>query len=157
MTKRKTKEHNNCLQCNTLLKGKSQQKFCCIKCGYIWRKNNIYKYKYSYAHRNKSPYNFMRSLLSKKYGERKEISPEFLQKLYEKQNGLCAISGIEMSYVAGQGRIGTNISIDRIDPDKGYTQDNIQLVTCDVNRIKGVLSMNELYELCTNIIKNKKV
>lgn len=56
------------------------------------------------------------------------ITKEDLMILWKSQNGKCAISGLDMTYELGEGRLYTNVSIDQIIPSKGYTADNIQLV-----------------------------
>lgn len=48
------------------------------------------------------------------------------------------------------------MSIDRIDPNKGYTKDNVQLVCAQVNMMKSDMSLEELYMFCEAMIKNKK-
>ena len=158
MTKRIQKKIHNCINCNKPLPENStaNRKFCNNKtCGVAWRTKNVYRYKYTFAHRSSSPRNFLMSLRNKKGGVRKELSLDYLLKLFEDQRGLCAISGIPMTYIAGEGRVGTNISIDRINPNIGYKEDNIQLVTRDVNIFKGQMTMDELYDLCTLILKNR--
>lgn len=44
--------------------------------------------------------------------------------MWNKQKGKCALTGIPMT-VTKSGRTNTNISIDRIDSNKGYTKDNV--------------------------------
>ena len=131
------------------------KKYCSHNCAVTYRTKHVYKYKYTSIHRSKSPKSFMLGLLTKKDGKRSRLSIEFLEKLYNDQKGLCAISGVSMTFKSGKGRIGTNISIDQIKAGQGYTEDNVQLVTCDANRVKGTLTMDELYSLCKSIIFNR--
>lgn len=42
-------------------------------------------------------------------------------------------------------------SIDRIDNDKGYTEDNVQLVHKDVNMMRGSLDDEKFKQLCIKI------
>src|SRR5690606_29496555 len=79
---------------------------------------------------------------------------ELLSKYYN-QNGLCAISGIKMTYILGGGRKNKNISIDRIDSTKGYTNDNTQLVCSQVNMMKGDMTTEDLIYFCKEIINNQ--
>lgn len=72
------------------------------------------------------------------------MSLDFLEDLYNKQNGKCAISGFDMTYITGSGRVPTNISIDRIDSNIGYVRDNVQLVCIQANKMKAELTMKEL-------------
>lgn len=75
-------------------------------------------------------------------------------KLGKAQNGKCAISGLDMTYELGEGRIYTNVSIDQIMPSKGYTIDNIQLVCMAVNQLKSDLDMDTILILCSAIVDN---
>jgi hypothetical protein len=57
-----------------------------------------------------------------------------------------------MTYVAGSGRITTNISLDRIDSSVGYVRGNVQFVCNVVNRIKQELLQEELLLWCKRIL-----
>lgn len=46
------------------------------------------------------------------------ITKEDLLTVWKAQNGKCAISGLDMTYELGEGRIYTNVSIDQIMPSK---------------------------------------
>lgn len=81
------------------------------------------------------------------------ISKEDLISLYEKQNHKCALSGIEMTTIKKQGRFPNNASVDRINPGKDYSIDNIRLVCNHVNMMKSNLSDEELINYCQAIIK----
>ena len=76
-----------------------------------------------------------------------------LYELWNKQNGKCALSGIDMTTNSYVGRVSTNISIDKIDPTKGYTKSNIQLVCSATNMMKGSLTMNEFIFFCKSILE----
>lgn len=81
-----------------------------------------------------------------------DITLDYLIYLWNKQQGKCALSGIKMTTVLYDGRIPTNVSLDRIDTKKGYTMDNVQLVCMACNQMKNDLSMDELYSFCKNIV-----
>jgi hypothetical protein len=51
--------------------------------------------------------------------------------LYNKQEGKCAFSKLPMTWKEEPKH--HNISIDRIDPEKGYQEDNVRLVCVWVN------------------------
>jgi hypothetical protein len=94
-----------------------------------------------------------------KNGGRKEcgihkITIEDIEELYEIQEGKCALSGQELSFTYNDLNI---ISIDRIDSDKGYTKDNIQLTTSIVNQAKSNLSDEVFQEMCINVAENAGV
>ena len=54
----------------------------------------------------------------------------------------CAYTGTPMTHKRGTGRVGTNISLDRIDNTKGYTKDNITFCTADFNDLKGSVTID---------------
>lgn len=80
-----------------------------------------------------------------------------LEELWQEQGGKCAITGVEMTHVSGEGRVYTNVSIDRVDSTAGYTRDNIRLVCVIVNIMKHTMSDEELLEWCRLILKDKRV
>jgi hypothetical protein len=84
------------------------------------------------------------------------IDLDYLKQIWNKQEGKCALSQINMTYLSNKGRILTNLSIDRIDSKKGYIKDNIQFVCISVNQMKSDLTLDELYFFCESILKNKK-
>lgn len=84
------------------------------------------------------------------------ISKEDLLNLWNQQNGLCKISKIPMTFEMDEGRIYTNISIDQIEPGKGYTLDNIQLVCSGVNQLKSNWDMDTVLYICKSIVENYK-
>jgi hypothetical protein len=106
------------------------------------------------------------NLLSKRYaglvsrakekGLLVDFDKDFLHYLWEKQKGLCAITGIEMTTLVFKGRTLTNVSIDRIDSNKGYLKNNTQLVCMVINQMKSNLTQEELLFFCNKIIKYEK-
>ena len=70
--------------------------------------------------------------------------------LLEAQSGLCALTGVPLTFHAvpdGDRRaLSSAASIDRIDNSLGYCRDNIQLVTTTANRMKGALTERALLE-----------
>lgn len=85
-----------------------------------------------------------------------DITENDLKSLYEQQDGLCALSGIKMTFKPGtRKRINnTKLSVDRINNSKGYTKDNIQLITWQANMAKGAWTNKQLINMCKNIIKH---
>ena len=103
---------------------------------------------------------FFRSKLVKIKEDRRKISSdltlEILITLWNKQEGICAISGEKMSYQRHRRKENMSIcSIDRIDSSKGYTLNNVQLVCWMVNRMKGEHITEELINWCNSIIKHQ--
>jgi hypothetical protein len=92
---------------------------------------------------------------ARKSGIKCNINAEFLKVLLERQGGLCAISGIPLSFIKGQGHIPTNASVDRIDSAEGYTKDNVQLVAHQVNTMKSNLSIDQLMDWCKLVLNRR--
>jgi len=78
------------------------------------------------------------------------LSEEILTKIYEKQNKCCALSGMAFDMSEELYRP----SLDRIDSNKPYTTDNIQLVLFIVNKMKRELKESEFMSICYNISQN---
>lgn len=93
---------------------------------------------------------------SKSRGLEFDIDLFFLMDLYHKQDGKCAISDEEfdLSYIGNKSL--KSISIDRIDSDKGYVKDNIQLVCWVINQMKNDLTMDEFYYWCSKMAAKRK-
>lgn len=70
------------------------------------------------------------------------VSIEYLGELLEKQNYLCALSGLSISYKD------KTASLDRIDSSKGYVEGNVQWVHKDVNMMKRHYSQDYFVKLC---------
>ena len=119
--------------------------------------------------RNGSVEDFMKSEIviakdrNKKRGKNHDfdITVDFLMDLLEKQDGLCAMSGIEMLTTTHRDecpegmRINPNkLSIDRIDSNIGYTKNNVQLVCCWVNLMKLDMPIDVFKERCKLISSN---
>lgn len=52
-----------------------------------------------------------------------------LNRLWNKQRGRCALTGMCMTHIHGHGQWPTNVTIDRIHPSGPYTPDNVRLVS----------------------------
>ena len=83
------------------------------------------------------------------------INQAHLYNCYHKQDGKCALSGQTMTWLTGQGKVDSNISLDRIDPTVGYEPDNIQLITYRCNIMKHDLCEDELFRLVKLINQHK--
>jgi hypothetical protein len=97
--------------------------------------------------------NYISSLLnhcSKRKNKECNLDIGYLLDLYEKQNGLCNLSGVKMTYEYG--KKATNISIDRINNSKGYLKGNVQLVCYFANIIKSVFTAEELIYFAEKIV-----
>ena len=95
---------------------------------------------------------FEKSALTRGYNW--ELTPEFIDVMYQEQDGLCAYSGLPIGWeVSGWNH---TASIDRINNDLGYDEDNVQLVHKEINMMRGSLTDDRFKELCSLIAKNTK-
>ena len=72
----------------------------------------------------------------------------FIMQLLRWSGCRCIYCGIPFKFVA---KDPMNFSIDRIDSSKGYTPDNVQLISTWVNRAKNNLSEKEFFYLISSM------
>jgi hypothetical protein len=82
-------------------------------------------------------------------GIKVQITIEDLQHLWEKSNGVCALSGLPIT-------VEKTASLDRIDSNLPYTISNIQWVHKDIQLMKNYLDQRRFIELCQNVSNNNK-
>lgn len=82
-----------------------------------------------------------------------KITINYIYRLFIKQNGRCALSGIPLKF--GYKRDVT-ASLDRIDNSKGYIKGNIQWVHKDINRMKWAHDQDYFIWLCKQITKHQR-
>ena len=145
----------NCICCGVEFETLISKKVSCTRTCSMKQRQKFYGDQYTNKHRSASARNFLRSL-SKKKADRRDLSIDFLHDLYVKQEGKCAISGREMTFICGEGRITTNISIDRIDSSVGYLESNIQLVCIQANKMKSELNLEDLVSWAEDIVNHDK-
>jgi hypothetical protein len=114
------------------------------------------------AKRDQSPKDFIIYLC--KYCKENEVSrrkernsKEFIEhciNLYEQQQGLCAITGIKMTHTKIP-RHPYNISIDRIDNDRGYEIGNVRLLCLYINDILSNRGLEVLLDISYHVEKNR--
>ncbi|HMT26719.1 MAG TPA: hypothetical protein PKD96_00295 [Candidatus Absconditabacterales bacterium] len=86
-----------------------------------------------------------------------------LLNMRHQQKGKCYYTGYPMEYGFVYFKEGNfsdktkmQISCDRLDPAKGYIKGNIVFCCTLVNKMKNILNEQEFYNICKDIIKNKK-
>jgi hypothetical protein len=95
--------------------------------------------------------------LGKKRAREKQIEWNielpFLLQLWEKQQSKCAYSGVPFTYEDNHPH---TVSLDRIDSQKGYTEDNVQFVCTIVNYIKQRFTEEQFFSFCSLITQQNK-
>lgn len=139
----KQEYQKECLFCKTSFKTTfSTKKYCCNEHLLADRKNKVADTLEKYI---------SYILLHKR---RNCLSVEDVLDLYEQQEGRCALSNVEMTYICGQGRIPTNIGIDRIETGGPYIKENIRLVCNYVNTMRLDRTDEEFFWWCKKIVDN---
>jgi hypothetical protein len=74
------------------------------------------------------------------------LTTEFLLELYKKQNGKCFYTGAQMKLNGiGLNKDPLYISLDKVTPELGYIQGNVVFCCLGINYLKGVHSVDVLY------------
>lgn len=82
-------------------------------------------------------------------GRRVDITPEYAWEIFQRQDGKCALSGIDLTLPSKQTeKVISNASLDRIDNSIGYVEGNVQWVDKNVNLMRRTLGVREFVELC---------
>lgn len=117
--------------------------------------------------RNKNNSSFEQKLASQVRGIKSRCKKEkiefnidtpFILNLFNKQSKKCKKTGIPFvlnNCDQSGGKSPWGPSIDKINPNKGYTKDNIQLVCLMYNFCKGVWSDEEVKQFCKKVIQNE--
>ena len=78
-----------------------------------------------------------------------------LIELWEVQKGLCAVSGIEMTW--GKGDKGkampTSVSLDRIDNSRSYEPGNVRLICHAFNCFRGQMDDEQMYAMALALVR----
>ena len=82
------------------------------------------------------------------------ITPEYLEELYNENHHSCALSGLDLTLDVTKTLQQQNLSIDRINSNLGYIKGNIQLVDKRINMMKGSLSNEEFVDLCCKVAEH---
>ena len=79
------------------------------------------------------------------------LTIEDLDALWRKQNGKCALSGVNLD----NAYLTETVSIDRINSKSGYSINNIQLIHKDLNLMKRSMDDEVFISWCCSIAKHK--
>jgi hypothetical protein len=80
------------------------------------------------------------------------LTVEYLIELYDQQDGYCFYSGEEMIFGWVDGKIHHNsLSLDKLDPAKGYIKDNVVWCTYLINTMKQNMTDKRFYDTIDNI------
>ena len=94
-----------------------------------------------------------------RYGLEFSIDIDWLLEQWQRQEGRCALTGLEMTLEIGDGSrryIPFNPSLDRIDPKKGYTKENTRLVCTIVNIALNQFGEDAFARMCFAYTQQRK-
>ena len=88
-----------------------------------------------------------------------DLDVKYLEQLEQKQNGRCALTGWILNWdyeYTGMQRVAPpdRASLDRIDPSRGYTRGNVQLVADAVNRMKNAYPQEVFIKMCQDVVRH---
>jgi hypothetical protein len=87
-----------------------------------------------------------------------EITPEYVDALFLKQDKKCALTGEPIYFATYNSACKTmtkgTASLDRIDSTKGYIDSNVQWLHTDVNRMKLHFSQEHFVDVCRRVINH---
>ena len=93
-----------------------------------------------------------------KRGRECSITIDDVWNQFNKQNGKCVYTGIDLELPQRSRRKSNgNSSLDRIDSSRGYTKDNIQWVHKDINWMKQDFDQLYFIEMCDQVSKHSVV
>jgi hypothetical protein len=82
-----------------------------------------------------------------------DLTVDYLIELYNRQDGYCYYSGEKMVFGWVDGKVHHNsLSLDKLDPAKGYVQDNVVWCTYLVNTMKQDMTDQEFYVYMNKIL-----
>jgi hypothetical protein len=81
---------------------------------------------------------------AKKKGTHFNLDLEYLEQLYNNQNGLCFYTDEEMFVDFGEGKKSNSLSVDKIIPELGYIKGNVVLCCNRINTMKCNATLDEM-------------
>lgn len=87
------------------------------------------------------------------------LDKEFLSDLFEKQSGMCFYSGVQLNVVKKGAQLNDplKMTLDCVDPDKGYVKGNVVWCAFCINSFKQKMSIEQMVDICSGIIKTSGV
>ncbi len=90
---------------------------------------------------------------AKRRGLEFNITIEYAWRLYEKQGGRCALTGVPLEFGGWHKR--PTASLDRLDNAQGYIEGNIQWVHKSVNIMRNIYSIEHFVEVCLFVARKQ--
>ena len=138
-------------------------RFCSRKCRFDFHKEKIYsnllnRFNNDYKVYLSYKFNEIKSSITSK-DKRKSLPSEFtitkqdIIDCWERQNGICLLTGFKMTHSKGNGYQSLAASVDRIDNSRGYIKGNIRLVCRLANQMRFNLNDTDFKSWCQAVVK----
>ena len=153
----KPRDYKNCIVCGTnYLPTQDKQRFCQRSCkGKFKYITNDVTTESQYEKISGDWRKYCQRLLYSDGRRRDGLTIDMLLDLLEKQDYLCALTGITLTCQLEKGvNFATNVSVDRIEAGGPYVSENIQLVCKAVNKFRGDLSIVEFKWWCKKVVNH---
>lgn len=127
---------------------KAKSQFCCPDCR---TKARLESYRND---PNKKLYQLFQGAKSraKRDGKEFDLTLEFIKQLWADQRGCCLLSGREFKWGSGPDRNHRDApTLDRIDSERGYTQDNVRMITYHLNIAINKYGLEAFKELAQEV------
>lgn len=83
-----------------------------------------------------------------------DVSKKFVEQMFLSQNKKCALSGLDIGFARRREVSRTTASLDRICSSLGYTENNVQWIHKDLNRMKNVYTNEQFIGWCELVANN---
>jgi hypothetical protein len=97
---------------------------------------------------------------AKKRGIDFDLSREYIKSLFDEQDGKCYYSGIPLNIVKESAEAvhdPLKMTLDCIDPAKGYIKGNVVWCAYCVNAFKQKMNTDQMVEICKEIVKTSSI
>lgn len=87
------------------------------------------------------------------------VTIEEAWRIFEKQNRKCVLSGEDLYFAETSENLSKgiqNASLDRIDPNRGYSVDNVQWISKEINKMKWNLDQDHFLRMCKYVADHAK-
>jgi hypothetical protein len=99
----------------------------------------------------------LKHIKNRRHNKEIAITLDDIKDIWEKQNGRCVYTKIKLQLPTWIDKKEINTaSMDRIDPSKGYTKENCQIISVMANFAKNDFSDLDMKEFCKQIVENYK-
>jgi hypothetical protein len=89
-----------------------------------------------------------------------DLPEEYVYDLYRRQGGKCARTGVKFVLEGATGRARGHPyvpSVDRVDPLRGYTMDNVELVTYVCNTSRNAFPHDVFKKFCVEYLEHQGI